>query len=93
MTPGAGRAMCDADVLIRCHNSAAHITGAVGSALSQPDIDVHVLVIDDASCDGTVDRVRSIRDSRVTLVESPSFLGEARCLNHRRLVRADAWTR
>ena len=81
MTPGATSPMIDADVLIRCHNSDAHIARAVGSALSQPDVDVHVLVIDDASTDGTVDRARSIHDSRVTLVENPSFLGEARCLN------------
>lgn len=81
MTPGANGPMGDADVLMRCHNSAAHIASAVRSVLSQPDLAGPVLVIDDASTDDTVDRVRSIHDSRLTLVESRSFLGEAGCLN------------
>jgi glycosyltransferase involved in cell wall biosynthesis len=81
MTPATTAANPATDVLIRCHNSAPHIGEAVRSALDQPDVDVHVLVMDDASSDGTADRVRALNDGRVTLVENPSLRGEAGCLN------------
>jgi len=68
-------------VLIQAQNSAGYIDRTLRSVLGQTGVDVDVLAIDDASTDGTVDDVRSIRDPRVTLVESPSAVGEARCLN------------
>jgi glycosyltransferase involved in cell wall biosynthesis/GT2 family glycosyltransferase len=74
--------MESAAVLIRCRDSAPYIRRTLGTVLSQPGVDADVLIIDDASGDGTVDEIRSIRDSRVTLVECRSFTGTARCLNH-----------
>ena len=55
------------DVVIPCYNYARYLAGCVHSVLSQPGVDVRVLVIDDASSDSTaevgLDLVR--RDSRV----------------------------
>lgn len=39
------------DVVIPCYNYARYLRGCVQSVLSQPDVDVRVLVIDDASSD------------------------------------------
>jgi glycosyltransferase involved in cell wall biosynthesis len=68
-------------VLIRCRNSAPGIARTLRSALDQTAADVRVLVADDASTDGTVDRIRSVDDSRITLMEHRSIAGAARCLN------------
>lgn len=70
------------EVLIRCRNSAPYIGRTLRNVLDQTGVDAQVLAIDDASNDGTVDDVRSIRDPRVTLIECRSFIGKARCLNH-----------
>jgi colanic acid/amylovoran biosynthesis glycosyltransferase len=81
MTPAAIVDRWEADVLIRCRNSAAHIARVIRSVLGQADVEARVLIVDDASTDGTVNRVRSIDDARVTLIESPCLLGEGGCLN------------
>ena len=41
------------DVVIPCYNYARYLRGCVQSVLSQPDVAVRVLIIDDASSDET----------------------------------------
>lgn len=55
------------DVIIPCYNYARYLRGCVHSVLSQPNVDVRVLIIDDASSDETlaVGRELVAADSRV----------------------------
>jgi glycosyltransferase involved in cell wall biosynthesis len=50
---GTGLALSTVDVVIPCYNYARYLRGCVQSVLSQPAVDVRVLVIDDASSDET----------------------------------------
>ena len=57
------------DVAIPCYNYARFLSECVGSVLSQ-DVDVRVIIIDNASSDGSVEVVRELaaRDRRVEVV-------------------------
>jgi glycosyltransferase involved in cell wall biosynthesis len=57
-------------VVIPCYNYGHYIKGCVDSVLRQPGVSVDVLVIDDASPDGSADVVRTIagQDSRVRAI-------------------------
>jgi glycosyltransferase involved in cell wall biosynthesis len=56
------------DVIVPCYNYGRFLEGCVESALRQQDVDVRVLIIDDASPDDTegVGRRLAERDTRVT---------------------------
>jgi glycosyltransferase involved in cell wall biosynthesis len=56
------------DVVVPCYNYARFLKGCVDSALSQRDVDVRVLIIDDASSDNSavVGKQLASADSRVT---------------------------
>lgn len=58
-------------VVVPHYNYGRYLPSAVGSALDQPGVDVDVIVVDDASTDGSLDVARAIArsDDRVTLVE------------------------
>lgn len=60
--------MSTVDVVVPCYNYARYLRGCVHSVVSQPDVDVRVLIIDDASSDetSTVGRELAMADSRVT---------------------------
>jgi len=55
-------------VVIAAFNAAGTIASAVGSALSQTQRDIEVVVVDDGSSDGTASIVAAINDPRVRLV-------------------------
>jgi glycosyltransferase involved in cell wall biosynthesis len=59
--------MSTVDVVIPCYNYARYLRGCVNSVLSQPGVEVRVLVIDDASQDETaaLGQELSAADSRV----------------------------
>ncbi|WP_436492687.1 glycosyltransferase family 2 protein [Actinokineospora sp. HUAS TT18] len=63
--------MASVDVVIPCYKYGSVLPTAVRSVLDQPDVDVRVLVIDDASGDGSADVARQLaaEDSRVQVVE------------------------
>ena len=54
-------------VVIPCYNYARYLAASVDSVLNQPDVDVSVLIIDDASTDSSADVAERLarRDSRV----------------------------
>jgi glycosyltransferase involved in cell wall biosynthesis len=56
------------DVVVPVRNGVRYIGAAVASALAQEGADVHVVVVDDASTDGTADLVAGWTDPRITLV-------------------------
>jgi len=64
-------------VLIPCRNAEASVEEAIGSILAQTYKDIEVIAVDDASTDGTRQRLEAIaeRDPRVVLVASNQHLG------------------
>lgn len=69
--------MCRVSVVLPVYNVENYIQSTIESLLNQTFSDFEVLVFDDRSTDGTVDRVRSFRDPRVRLVLNPCNLGRA----------------
>lgn len=51
-------------VVIPCYNYGRYLPAAVDSVLSQPGVDAHVLIIDDASPDGSADVARELAQTR-----------------------------
>jgi rhamnosyltransferase len=66
-------------VLMATHNGRAWVREQIDSILGQVSVQVHLIVSDDASTDGTAELIESIasHDSRVTLVRQPERLGSA----------------
>ena len=65
------------DVAIPCYNYAKYLDYCVDTVLSQRDVDVRVLVLDDCSPDDTADVGQRIAasDERVTYTRNPKNLG------------------
>ncbi|KCZ58328.1 glycosyltransferase family 2 protein [Hyphomonas chukchiensis] len=68
--------MADVDVVIPCYNYAHYLEGCVASILSQRDVDVRILIIDDCSPDNTeeVGRRLAAEDHRVHYSKNPQNL-------------------
>jgi hypothetical protein len=71
------------DVVIPCYRYGAVLPTAVRSVLDQPGVDVRVLVIDDASGDGSADVARELAavDSRVEVWEHETNKGHIATYN------------
>lgn len=61
--------ICPVTVVINSYNGGAYIGAAIGSVLAQSFEDFELLVVDDASTDDTVERVRAFEDDRIRIVE------------------------
>lgn len=68
-------------VIIPTYNRADAIGRTIDSVLAQSIDDIEVLIVDDASADGTVDVVESYDDPRVTLVRHETNLGGSAARN------------
>ncbi|WP_369769536.1 glycosyltransferase family 2 protein [Flavobacterium sp. WC2416] len=68
-------------VLMPVYNCEQYIREAVDSILNQTYADFELLVIDDASSDGTVSILKSYKDSRIQLIEKPINTGYTNSLN------------
>lgn len=68
-------------VLMTVYNGMPYLKAAVESILSQTLSDFELLVIDDASTDGSADVVGSFADPRIRLIRNPRNLGQAGSLN------------
>jgi glycosyltransferase involved in cell wall biosynthesis len=75
--------MSTVDVVIPCYNYARYLSGCVYSVLSQPRVDVRILIIDDASSDETpiVGRALAAADSRITFRRHESNHGHIATYN------------
>ncbi|EAR22072.1 glycosyltransferase family 2 protein [Nitrococcus mobilis] len=62
-------------VLIPVHNRVGYIRDAIDSVLAQTFADFELLIIDDASSDGSADAVASYRDPRLRLLRNETNLG------------------
>jgi glycosyltransferase involved in cell wall biosynthesis len=84
--------MTSVSVVIPCYNYGHFLAEAVRSALDdQPGSDVRILIIDDASPDGSAQVAREIaaRDPRVTVLEHPVNRGHIATYNEGLLEWAD----
>ncbi|MGX7824060.1 glycosyltransferase family 2 protein [Actinokineospora sp. 24-640] len=75
--------MASVDVVIPCYKYGSVLPVAVRSVLDQPGVDVRVLVIDDASGDGSADVARGLaaEDGRVQVWEHPVNRGHIATYN------------
>jgi len=80
-------------VLLPTWNAAATVERALASILDEVDVRLEVLVIDDASTDGTADVVASVaeRDARVVLIRLPANGGVSNARNHGLDVARGTW--
>lgn len=71
-------------VLIPCYNYAQYLPQCVRSVLEQTNVDVDVLIVDDASTDNSADVASGLAklDPRVRLVALPGNVGMVRAINH-----------
>jgi hypothetical protein len=70
-------------VIIAVHNTATYLKEAVDSALDSVGVDVRVIIVDDASTDGSAEIAREIsnNDSRVTSILNQKNMGAYFCRN------------
>ena len=68
-------------VIITTYNTEKYIERAICSVLDQTFQSFEIIVVDDASSDGTVDVVRSMADERIRLVVREKNIGMGACRN------------
>ena len=73
--------MARVTVLMPTYNVAPWVEEAIHSVLKQTYRDFELLVVDDASTDDTLDRVRAIDDPRIRIAAFPNNVGLAENLN------------
>ncbi len=73
--------MARVTVLMPTYNVAPWVEEAIQSVLNQTYRDFELLVVDDASTDDTLDRVRAINDPRIRIASFPNNVGLAENLN------------
>jgi hypothetical protein len=75
--------MSSVDVVVPCYNYGRYLKGCIESVLSQRDVDVRVLIIDDASSDDTpvVGEGLAANDTRVTFRRHAVNLGHIKTFN------------
>lgn len=73
--------MAELTVLMPVYNGLPYLPQALESVLGQTMADFELLVIDDASTDGSREVVRGFRDGRIRLVENPGNIHHTRTVN------------
>ena len=69
-------------VIIPCYNYARFLPDAVRSVLSQRDVDVRVVIVNDASSDDSLEVAHSLAvDQRVDVLDNPSNVGAVATFN------------
>ncbi len=68
-------------VVIPAHNRRQTVTKAVASVLSQTYSDLHCIVVDNGSTDGTSEVLGTLSDPRLTLISDPRPLGPSLARN------------
>ena len=68
-------------VLMAVHNGLPYLPAAIESVLQQTFTDFELVIVDDASTDGSVACVQSYRDARIRLVCNDANVGQTASLN------------
>ncbi|GAB3041681.1 hypothetical protein GCM10027052_24370 [Parafrigoribacterium mesophilum] len=70
-------------VVIPCYNYGRYLPGAVRSVLDQDDVDLQIIIVDDASTDTSAAVAQSLAaaDPRITLIQHPGNLGHIATYN------------
>jgi len=71
----------DVSIVIPTRNRRGLLGRAIGTVLAQQDVDVEIIVADEASSDGTSDFVRALQDPRVILIRHDTPKGVAAARN------------
>lgn len=90
--PGrGGRTRSSVSVVVPCYRYGHYLSDSVGSVLSQEGVDVRVLVVDDASGDGSAEVAQEMarQDPRVEVSVHPSNRGHLQTYNEGLLDWAD----
>ncbi|WP_460935705.1 glycosyltransferase family 2 protein [Phycicoccus ginsengisoli] len=90
--PGrSGRTRSSVSVVVPCYRYGHYLQDSVGSVLEQEGVDVRVLVVDDASGDGSAEVAQELaqRDPRVEVSVHPSNRGHLQTYNEGLLDWAD----
>lgn len=74
--------MPEISVVLPTHNRSSWLQLALASVLAQRNVDLEVIVVDDASTDDTAEAVRSLDDARVRLLQHETPRGVAASRNH-----------
>lgn len=71
-------------VLMTAYNAGGYLDDSIRSVLDQSFGDFEFLIVDDASTDGTAERVQdwASRDRRIRLITESTNRGQTACLNH-----------
>ena len=67
-------------VIVPLYNAERYVTAALSSVLSEQQVPLEVIVVNDGSTDSSLERVKAIADSRLRLIDSPTK-GIAAALN------------
>ena len=75
--------MATVDIVIPCYNYGRFLEGCVNSVLSQSISDIRVLIIDDASSDGSqaIGEALAASDARVSFISHPKNRGHIKTYN------------
>ena len=68
-------------VIMPAYNCEKYIGQASASVLAQSYTDFELLIVDDASSDGTCDVIRTFADTRIRFFRNSERLGAALCRN------------
>lgn len=90
-TSAEERSLPEVTVVIPTHNRRRLIEQAARAALTQEDVAVELLVVDDGSDDGTAELVEAIEDPRLRLLRVPEAGGVSRARNRGLAEARGAW--
>ncbi|MBO0712496.1 MAG: glycosyltransferase family 2 protein, partial [Acetobacteraceae bacterium] len=71
----------DVSIVLATHNRAACLPRAIASALAQGDVRLELIVVDDASTDGTPAYLASLADPRIRVIRAEHNLGPSGARN------------
>lgn len=71
----------DISAVLSTHNRLALLPRAIASVLSQADVDFELIVVDDASSDGTAPHLATLSDPRVRVITAQTNLGPSGARN------------